>query len=122
MGAVAGRRGGEARAVVEDREEEAGRQGAAGGRSPGRGGAAAEASPGWNLESKISLSFDLAISILAVVAAAGEHTQAGRDGGVVEGVKGDLSIEQEREGCPMTGRGRGGSRRGDRDSKTPRDR
>ena len=68
------------------------------------------------------LWFDLAISILAVAAAAGEHTQVGRDGGVVEGVRADLSTEQEREGCPMTGRGRGGSRRGGRDSKTPRDR
>ena len=47
MEAVAGRRGVEARAVVEDREEEAGRQEAGGGHSQGRDGAAAEASPGW---------------------------------------------------------------------------
>ena len=72
----------------------------------------------------MSPSFDLAILILAVAVAGGEHMLAGRAGGVVEeGVRADLSIEhQERGGCLMTGRGRGGSRRGGRDSKTPRDR
>ena len=71
----------------------------------------------------MSPSFDLAILILAVAVAGGEHMQAGRAGGVVEeGERAELSIEQERGGCLMTGRGRGGSRRGDRDSKTPRDR
>ena len=67
--------------------------------------------------------FDLAISILAALVGAGDHIQGGRDGGVVEeGVRGELSTGQEREGCPMTGRERGESRRGGRDSKTPRDR
>ena len=47
MEAVVGRRGAEARAVVEDREGEADRQEAAEGHSQGRDGAAAEASPGW---------------------------------------------------------------------------
>ena len=58
-----------------------------------------------------------------MAAAEGDHTQDELDGGVAAVEVWRLITELEREeGLPMTGREKGGNRRGGRDSKTPRDR